>query len=44
MMLNLKTNASKLKIDVSQFPSGTFLIISRSKAGKIIGKSKFVKI
>ncbi|WP_082422463.1 T9SS type A sorting domain-containing protein [Aquimarina longa] len=40
---NLKTNISKIEIDVSAFSAGIYLIINRSKAGKIIGKSKFIK-
>ncbi len=44
MVLNLKANTSQLKVDVSRFPSGTYLIVSRNKAGVIIGKSKFIKI
>ncbi len=43
MVKNLKSNISKIEIDVNDLPVGLYLIISRSKAGKIIGKSKFVK-
>ena len=44
IVINKKTNLPKIEIDISHLASATYLIINRSKAGQIIGKSKFIKI
>lgn len=40
---NVKTNSSKIKINVISLPVGIYFVIVRNKNGQITGKSKFIK-
>lgn len=40
---NLKTNKTKTKVNLQNYTNGTYFVIVRDSAGKIIGKKKFIK-